>query len=162
VICGENSELTITGGKFADNDQVFLFSLWNTMTSVDGIDFTDNNSLVMSVREASAEESVFANCKFSAGSVFKEFNYDFQFKDKETGIRFVDCDFGEATFNNKNAVTFVGGTVSNGVGSIFGEGSLAMIVAFVALIVSVAAIIVNISSKKNKVAAPQTAAEDEE
>jgi hypothetical protein len=162
VISATDTDLTIIGGKFTDNNQVFLFSLWDTMTNVDGVDFTGNNSLVMNVREASAEESVFANCKFSAGSVFKEFNYDFQFKDKEAGIRFVDCDFGEATFNNKNAVTFVGGTVSNGVGSIFGEGSLAMIVAFVALIVSVAAIIVNISSKKNKVAAPQTAAEDEE
>jgi hypothetical protein len=132
------------------------------MTNVDGVDFTGNNSLVMNVREASAEESVFANCKFSAGSAYNEFKNDLQFNDEAARITFVDCDFGEATFNNKNAVTFVGGTVSNGVGSIFGEGSLAMIVAFVALIVSVAAIIVNISSKKNKVAAPQTAAEDEE
>jgi hypothetical protein len=70
----------------------------------------------------------------------------------------IECDLGDTTFKDKSMVAFS----NKAVGSIFGGGSLAMIVAFVALIVSVAAIIVNISSKKNKVAAPQTAAEDEE
>jgi hypothetical protein len=37
-----------------------------------------------------------------------------------------------------------------------------MIISFVALIASVSAIIVNVSSKKNKVSVPQKAAEDEE
>lgn len=162
VISGTDTDLTITGGKFTDNNQVFLFSLWDAMINVDGVDFTGNNSLVMNVREASAEGSAFANCKFSAGSIFEEFKYDFQFGDEKSGITFVDCDFGKATFNNKNAVTFVGGTVSNGVGSMFGEGSLALIVSFVALVASVAAIVVNVYSNKNKNLAFATDNGDEE
>ena len=47
------------------------------------------------------------------------------------------------------------------VGSIFGEGSLAMIVAFVALIASVASIIVNVTARK-KQSGPVTAAEHSE
>jgi hypothetical protein len=73
---------------------------------------------------------------------------------------------GDSTYEDPEDISFIdcesAPKDSNFLGSIFGEGSLSMIVAFVALIVSVAAIIVNISSKKNKVAAPQTAAEDEE
>jgi hypothetical protein len=153
VISSTDTDLTITGGKFTDNNQVFLFSLWDTMTNVDGVDFTGNNSLVMNVREASAEESVFANCKFSTGSAHNEFKNDFLFADKKAGVTFVDCDFGEATFSDKNAVTFVGGTVSNSTGSIFGEGSLAMIISLVALIASAAALIVNVSSRKKAVSA---------
>jgi hypothetical protein len=150
VLCVSDSVLTMTGGKFTDNNQVFLFSIWDSVVNVDGVDFTGNNSLVMNVRDASAEESVFANCKFSAGSVFKEFKYDFQFKDKEAGIKFVDCDFGEATFNNKNAVKFVGGTVSNGAGSIFGAGSLTNILVIVSLIASGVCIFLTVYYNKKK------------
>ena len=162
VISVTDTDLTITGGKFTDNNQVFLFSLWDSMINVDGVDFTGNESLVMNVREASAEGSAFANCKFSAGSILEEFKYDFQFGDEKSGITFVDCDFGKATFKNKNAVKFVGGTVSNGVGSMFGEGSLALIVSFVALVASVAAIVVNVYSNKNKNLALATDNGDEE
>ena len=127
-----------------------MFSLWDTITTVDGVDFTGNDSLVMSVREASAEESVFSNCKFGAGSAYNEFKNDFQFNDEAARITFVDCDFGNATFSDKNAVTFVGGTVSNGVGSIFGEGSLTMIFALLSLIASSVAIFLVVYYNKKK------------
>ena len=82
-----------------------------------------------------------------------KFKYDFQFGDEEAGVTFVDCDFGEATFSNKNAVEFVGGTVSNGAASIFGEGSLTMIVAIFALITSVVCILLIVDMKKKLVPA---------
>jgi hypothetical protein len=159
VISSDDTDLTITGGKFTGNNQVFLFSLWDTVANVDGVDFTGNNSFVMNVREASAEESVFANCKFSTGSAYEEFKYDFQFKDEKAGIAFVDCDFGDTTFSDKNAVTFVGGTVSNGVGSIFGEGSLAMIVAILALVASGVSIFLIVDMKKKLVPATANGAD---
>ena len=86
----------------------------------------------------------------SAGSAFKELKYDFQFNDEKTGITFVDCDFGEATFSDKNAVTFVGGTVSNSTGSIFGEGSLSTIIALLALIASAVSIFLTVYYNKKK------------
>ena len=153
----------MSGGKFTDNNQVFLLSLLDSVVTVDGVDFTGNKSLALSVHVPCSAPSTFSNCKFDAGSTYREFDYDFQFKSKNEDITFVDCDFGNATFSDKNAVTFVGGTVSNDIGSIFGEGSLAIIVAFVALIVSVAAIVVNVSSKKKAAAvAANSAAEADE
>ena len=60
-------------------------------------------------------------------------------------LEFTNCDLGNSTFNDRSRATFDGAV---GAGSIFGEGSLAMIVSFVALIASAAAIVVNVSSKK--------------
>ena len=164
VIYAKDTDITIIGGKFTDNKQVFLVSLWDAVANVDGVDFTGNDSLALIVYAASSVSSTFSNCKFGAGSAYDDFKNDFLFEVDETGITFVDCDFGKATFNDKNAVKFVGGTVSNGIGSMFGEGSLTMIVSFVALIASVAAIIVNFSSKKNNASVPKNEAitEDEE
>lgn len=161
VISANDTDLTMSGGKFTDNNQVFLLSLLDSVVTVDGVDFTGNKSLALSVYVACSAPSTFSNCKFGAGSAYNEFKNDFQFNDEAARITFVDCDFGNATFSDKNAVTFVGGTVSNGVGSIFGEGSLALIVAFVALIASIASIIVNVTERKKKTV-PVTATEQSE
>ena len=160
VISLQDTNLTMTGGKVTNNNQVFLFSIWDSVADVDGVDFTGNSSLVMNVRDASSEQSTFANCKFSAGSSHEEFKHDFQFKGEKAGIKFVDCDFGKATFSNKNAATFVGGTVSNSTGSIFGEGSLSTIIALLALIASGVSICMTVAQNKKKTA--PSAAEDEE
>ncbi|MBO5968076.1 MAG: hypothetical protein J6S14_06215, partial [Clostridia bacterium] len=58
-------------------------------------------------------------------------------------------------------MVFVDSDAPNGVGSIFGEGSLALIVAFVALIASIASIIVNVTERKKKTV-PVTATEQSE
>ena len=70
-----------------------------------------------------------------------------------------DCELGNTTFNDKNMVMGVG------VGSIFGEGSLTMVVALLALMASCVAIGLIADMKKKLV--PATAnnaaeAEDEE
>jgi hypothetical protein len=141
---------------------ILLFLLGNNN------DCTGNNSFVMNVREASAEESAFVNCKFSAGSEHNEFKNDFIFADAAAHVTFTDCDFGGATFSNKNAVKFVGGTVSNGAGSIFGEGSLTMIVSILALVASGVSISLTVYYNKNKAApvaangAADTETDDEE
>ena len=162
VISVEDTDFTMTGGKFTDNKQVFLLSVWDAVANVDGVDFTGNNSLAMYVQSTSSEQSTFANCKFSAGSAYKEFKHDFQFKNKAEGITFVDCDFGNATFSDKNAVTFVGGTVSNGVGSIFGEGSLTNILVVISLVASGVCIFLTVYFNKKKVAPVAAAEADEE
>ena len=161
VISANDTDLTMSGGKFTDNNQVFLLSLLDSVVTVDGVDFTGNKSLALSVYVACSAPSTFSNCKFDAGSTYREFDYDFQFKSKNEDITFVDCDFGKATFSDKNAVKFDGGNVSNVIGSIFGEGSLALIVASVALIASIASIIVNVTERKKKTV-PVTATEQSE
>lgn len=66
-------------------------------------------------------------------------------------ISLINCDLGDTTFKDKQYIDFGDGS---GTGSIFGEGSLTMIVSVIALIASVASIIVNVSSKNKTV--PET------
>ena len=61
-----------------------------------------------------------------------------------------DCSIGNSTFENKKCVEIVDTDAENGAASIFGEGSLALIVASVALIASIASIIVNVTARKKK------------
>ena len=75
----------------------------------------------------------------------------FFFNIYNAGLSFIDCEFGDATFHNKEAAQFVGTEAPNGpIASIFGGGSLAMIVSLLALIVAGAALAVNISAKKKE------------
>jgi hypothetical protein len=63
----------------------------------------------------------------------------------------------ESTYFDKDCIVFEDTDAPDGrarrFGSIFGEGSLTMIVAFVALVVSVASVIVNATSKKKAASA---------
>ena len=74
--------------------------------------------------------------------------YDFQFGDENANITFVDCDFGEAIFDNKRAAKFE--NTANGVGSIFGEGSLTNILVMISLIASGVSISLTLNYNKKK------------
>lgn len=150
------AELTMTGGKVTDNNQVYLFLICCGAANVKGVDCTGNESLAMYRKGeyCTKPASTFTDCKFSAGTPYTpyddedyQFVYDFMFGDENANITFVDCDFGDATFDNKSAAKFE--NTANGVGSIFGEGSLSMIIAFVALVASIASIVVNLNNNKN-------------
>ena len=144
----ENVEFTMTGGKVTGNNQVFLLDIYDSTVNVNGVDFTGNESLAMSKGDDLLKTSTFTNCKFSAGTPYGDYNHDFRFKGSKPKITFVDCDFGEATFNNKSAAKFE--NTANGVGSLFGEGSLTNILVIISLVISVAAICLAIASHKKK------------
>ena len=147
-----DSDFTLTGGTFTGNDMAFLFKLIDSTAYVEGLDFTDNNAYSLLADNGSSTPGVFVNCKFGSCPPFNGYyKFDFEFWGTKAGVIFEDCTFNNSTFSDKNDATFYGGNVSNAAGSIFGEGSLTMIVSFVALIASVAAIVVNVSSKKKAV-----------
>ncbi len=103
------------------------------------------------------EGSFFKNCTFSGNSTdnsYKTFAFG-----EDNALDFENCDFGDSTFNDRSLATFDGVA---GVGSIFGEGSFTMIVAILALGVSVACMGVTLSLKKKLVPTTANNAEGEE
>jgi hypothetical protein len=80
----------------------------------------------------------------------------FFFNTADAALSFIDCELGDAVFNNKKAAQFIDTDALNGTGSIFGEGMLAMIVALLALIASAVSICMTIVYNKKKTA-PVTA-----
>lgn len=134
---------------FSDNNQVFLLTSEAAILTVRDTDFTGNDSLAFFGQCASSFGSTFTECKFSYNEPMLNLSSTFKFLLNNVNITFVDCDFGDATFSNRNAATFVDSNANpKDPASIFGEGSLSMVVALIALIVSVASILVNRSYKK--------------
>jgi hypothetical protein len=151
VISSKASYLTIEKCTFSDNNQVYLIESEATVFNAFDSDLSQNKSFAFYGNCAGGFNSAFTNCKFSYNEPLLGLDDTFFFNVANAGLSFVDCDFGEATFNNKSAAQFADTAAPNGsVASLFGEGSLALIVASVALIASIASIIVNVTARKKK------------
>ncbi len=151
----EDSSLTIDGGKITGNKADKLFYFDDSKADLKGVTITENESVVFDVDNSSAKVTL-AECVLGNNSPVK-YDDDIIVDTKGTLV-LTDCDLGDTTFKDKGMVTFS----DKAVGSIFGEGSLAMIVSFVALIASAAAIVVNVSSKKKAVPVATNEAADTE
>ena len=137
-----------------DNCQFHHNAFLNLFTMFEDVDFyisdatmTDNSSIVLDTSD-NGSSGYFKNCVFNNNVNAAEKDATFEVRDNE--LTFYDCDLGDSTFDEAEDVTFVGTNAPNGVGSLFGEGSLTMIVSILALVASVAAIGVSISSNKKK------------
>ena len=152
-------QLSVDNCTFTQNTVGYIFDSVNQDVTVTQSRFTDNKANVLHC--SSDTESIFTYCVFNNNiGGLSDNNYTINVDFVGKGPTFINCDMGNSTYNDRNSVQIV-----NGVGSIFGEGSLALIVAFVALVASVAAIVVNVSSKKKAVpvaANNEVKTEDEE
>ena len=144
VISSAASYLTMEKCTLVDNNQVYLILSEATILKAVDSDFAGNRSFAYYGNCAAGFNSAFTNCKFSSNEPMLDLDDTFYFNLSNAGLSFVDCEFGDATFNNKNAVQFVDTKASSAkellASSFFGEGSLTMIIAILALVVSIAAI----------------------
>lgn len=151
VISSKASYLTLNKCIFSDNNQVYMIESEATAFNAFDSDLSQNKSFAFYGNCAGGFGSAFTNCKFSYSGPLLGCDYTFFFNVSSSGLSFVDCNFGNATFNNKSAAQFVDTSASNEFSaSMFGEGSLAVLVSFIALIASIAAIGVNVASYKKR------------
>lgn len=159
VIRDVASSLTMEECTFSDNKQVYLIDAEAAMLTAVNSDFTGNDSFAFYGNCANISDNTFTNCRFSynkpALKLDSAFDFTFNFNTNHSNLTFVDCDFGEATFNDARRATFVDSDMNTEypVGSIFGSGSMTMVMAMAALLISVASLVVAIASNKKKVAA---------
>ena len=150
VISSKASYLTIEECDFSDNNQVYLIESEATILKAFKSDFSENKSFAFYGNCAGGFNSEFKNCKFSYNEPMLTLKDTFYFNLSNAGLSFVDCEFGDAVFNNKKAAQFVDTDAPNATGSVFAEGSLSMIFAFIAIIVSFCSIFVTIVYNKKK------------
>ena len=137
----EDSRLTMEGGKITQNNPQELLYFEDSDADINKVTITDNASVVIYVDNDSDSEKVNMNeCTLNKNASIDNAS-DIQVETKGT-LAMNNCAIGDTNFEDKGKV--------EGVGSLFGEGSLAMIVAFVALITSVASIIVIVTARKKK------------
>jgi hypothetical protein len=165
IIHAENSTLTIKKQSVFTNNSpcALIYCLDGSEICVSYSTFKDNKAAVICSYGHHTNDSYFRNCSFNNNKmpyVYESYYLEHSFAVSGTSIWVSDCDLGDSTFKNTHFIGFFNTSAPDGVGSIFGEGSLTMIVAIVALIVSVASILVNVSSKKNKNSSSEKTAED--
>ena len=134
VIELDGTSLTMTECVFDNNPAAYLLFVDGSSLNIDSTDFTDDNAMALYI-ESSGSGNTISNCKFSSGTPLDNDEQTI-YIDEDTAVTFTDCDFGDAG----NPQT----------GSIFGEGSVAMIIALVSLIAAGASVWVNISAKKKE------------
>ena len=149
----ENSSLDLEGGKITGNTARTLFFFEDSDAEIKNVTVTDNDSVVMCVENHSKKVNMI-NCTLGNNSPVDN-ESEIQVKTQNT-LTMTDCTLGDTTFENKGMV--------DGVGSIFGEGSLTTIFVIIALIDSVVSIcMIVLYKKKNAVpATANNATEDED
>jgi hypothetical protein len=138
----EDTTLTMTGGKITGNAADKLFYFDDSQADINGVNITGNDSVVLDVDNDSKKVTL-TECVLGNNSPIK---YDEDIiVDEEGTLVLNNCELGDTTFDDKSMVV--------GVGSIFGEGSLTMIVAILALVASVVSICLIVDMKKKLVPA---------
>ena len=155
LFCFEDSALTMEGCEVTGNNVDEIFSFEDSKADLKGVTITDNASRVICVDNGD-EKVTMTECTLNNNTP-ADGTADIQVETKGTLV-LTDCTLGDTTFKDKNMVTFS----DKAVGSIFGEGSLTMIVAITALIASAAAIFVSVSSKKKAVSSTANNAQETE
>jgi hypothetical protein len=133
----ENSTVYIEGGKITGNASEKLFKMKKTEMEMRLVTITDNASWVMKVDNNEGQAVTLVNCTLNNNQypnihyLYTALRHDITVNKKN--ILTIDGgDIGDTTFNDNSMVAGVGA------GSVFGEGSLTMIVAIVAVLALIA------------------------
>jgi hypothetical protein len=164
VIKGDCSSITMNGGKIENNNTVYLFIPEDSAISITNVHIINNISNVICGKLE--QDSFFRRCTFNDN--FAEWHRMYSFGTLNRSITFYDCDMGNSTYSNENNIKLTNTNEPDGItndpntiifdteadpilfASIFSEGSLTLIVAFAALIASIASIMVNVVSNKKR------------
>lgn len=165
VFYTHDSSLSLESCYFTENSAEAILSVGSGSILNVGETVFKNNYATVYDYIGSSEDSgscTFTKCTFGNNAPGANYTHALHLKTGGNHPSFVDCDLGDSGFDDRSKATFTDTDAKNGVGSIFGEGSLTMIVAFVALIASVASIVVNVTNhKKTNVPADAGAADNE-
>lgn len=169
IITLEYSRLTIEKDCTFRNNTALSLIYAHTTSYIYASDstFTDNASVVMYSYDNHDDDSYFKNCTFNnnklptPNSLYADGYQPCAFDIRYKALSFYDCDMGDSTYSDEKCINLVDSNSNHVLASIFGEGSLTMIVALLALIAAVVAICLTVVQNKKK-PAPVTADSAEE
>ena len=134
----------INSSKFLNNVNDSIIFGVNGSIEVSECHFEGNTGIIYYGRKNG--DASFKTCMFVGGPTrtgAKSF-----YLEKNANVELNDCELGGSTFNDSSRVSIVDSARAKRFGSMFGEGSFTMIIALLALIASVASIVVNLYTKK--------------
>jgi hypothetical protein len=150
--------LNMVNCEVTKNHTVYLIDSDGKQLSVSDTKFIDNDAN-MFYGCGRSDESTFVRCTFNNNVSSSAINDIHAFNFTDDGTSFIGCDMGDSTYNKEKYAKFadsdVGldykeGYTQSKAGSIFGEGSLTMIIAILGLVGSIASIGISVASNKKK------------
>lgn len=158
-----NGSLQMNGCNVTGNAPATIFHVWDTYSTIGNIQnsvFTDNVSqIIRCYGYDKGAVYTFTGCRFHNNKGLESL-YSFE-GDYRLKLTLVDCDLGNSTFTLKKYINITNAR-SFMTASAFGEGSLVMVIAVAALVVSCASLGMQITSKKKKPAYEKSSGEDDE
>ena len=148
VIMVSRSELVMDNCKFFGNESMYLLNVNRSSVAITNTDFTDGKSNAFYGAAKSNASNYITNCSFGKGAPTEDFKHTIYFTDV-SNIAFTDCNLGNSTINNRQFATFMSRS-RIAAASMFGGGSLAVIVSFIALVASATSISANMASNKRR------------
>ena len=151
----------INNSKFLNNVNDCIIYGFNGTIEVSNSHFEGNTGNIYYGKKKA--DCIFTTCNF-VGSPTKTETKSF-YLENGAEVELNDCELGDSTFNDASRVNIVDSTRAKSVGSIFGEGSVAMIVSLLAIVTSGVCIFLIVDMKKKLVPAATNKAvetEDEE
>ena len=139
----EDSRLTMEGGTITQNNPQELLYFEDSDADINKVTITDNASVVIYVDNDSDSEKVNMNECILNKNASIDNAPDIQVETKGT-LAMNDCEIGDTNFEDKGKV--------EGVGSLFGEGSLTNILVIISLIASGVSIFLTVYYNKKKTA----------
>ena len=160
---GSTSYAYIDNCTFTNNSAAYLLTSQTGNFDITNTRFLNNSANVF--YGCTKNAGTFSDCVFNNNPAYKSTDYySFNFIDTDSRVRFIRCDFGNSTFNNRGKAKFMNTVEPNGIGSIFGEGSPAIIIAIIALVASGVSIfmVANLKKKSAHAADDNTAGIEDE
>ena len=161
------ADLNIDGCVFTANHTVYLIDSEGEHLRVSNTEFKDNDANVF-YGYGKYDIIAFSKCNFNNNVSSSAINDIYTFEFTSEGTVFYDCDLGNSTMNDEECAEYTDSPLYDGthkgsggyrIGSIFGEGSLSMIVAILALATSAASVCLTVALNKKKSGAAVTNAE---
>lgn len=165
-----NGKLTFNRCEIKGNQSYMLLIAAQYASAVNTFNecvITDNPCGVLcSVGNPYKSSHTFIKCRFNNNNPTKDAYVEASFEGNAAAdIKLIDCEMGDSTYKDKDEIEFINTTRGRALaGSLFGEGSLVMIISILALVVSVVSICLTIafSKKKTAPASADTAAESKD
>ena len=153
----DDSSLILESCYFTENSAEIILNVgYDSALSVDETIFKNNYAAVYNYYGSASDTGrcTFTKCTVERTSPKENYPYAFNLKTAGNHPTFIECNLGNATFSDRRKAKIedskIPSTSSLLTISIFGEGSLSMIVATFALVASAASIGVIVASNKKK------------
>ena len=164
---GSGCSLTLESCYFTENSaEVIINTDSNSILNVSETVFKNNYSAVYNYYGSASNGGScnFNKCTFENNSPGEIYSYVFNLKAAGNNPTFVDCNLGNSSFDERSKANFLDTDAKNGVGTIFGEGSITNILVIISLIACGVSIFLTVyyNKKKSAPAAKGAAKSDDE